>query len=348
MKQKIFSYFLPQFYPTPENDKFWGKGFTDWDSTKNAKPLFKNHHQPYKPLLNGEYKLTEKNDLTTILDYTKKIKIKGVIYWHYWFGNGFLTLEKVPKLHLKTKSIKQGYFFAWANANWNKSWQGDDKTIIFKQKYELNQVKDHLNYLIPFFKDSRYIKYKNNFLFQVNNLISIEILDYLKKLNELVFKEFSSQIHYLIPFSNAKIKISGLEYSYTGYPPGDVYSKTISYKYQKIKKILKVQSSPILINSQTYLNSFKNSLYKNPKTIPCILSGWDNTPRYGNEGVVLKGDISKLISKQLKLIYESNHNHDFILLKAVNEWAEGNIIEPYELEGEKYEPGLVLKNNLNG
>jgi len=346
MNQKIFSYFLPQFYPTPENDKFWGKGFTDWVSTKNARPLFENHLQPYKPVLNGEYKLIKKSDLKKILDYTVDINIKGVIYWHYWFGNGFTTLEKVPKLHLETKLINQNYFFAWANANWDKSWQGDDKTIIFKQRYDLNQVKDHFNYLIPFFKDSRYIKYNGNFLFQVNNLISKEVLNYIKKLNDLVYKEFSCQIHFLIPASNVKVKISGVKFSYTGYPPGDIYSKTISYKVQKLKKIFKLQNHPIIIDSQTYLSAFKNSLYKYPKTIPCILSGWDSTARYKNNGVVVKGDISKLISNQLNIIKDSNYDHDFILLKAVNEWAEGNVIEPYELEGKIYEPGLILKNQL--
>lgn len=346
MKQKIYAYFLPQFYPTPENDKYWGKDFTDWESTKKAKPLFQNHLQPYKPVLNGEYCLNNESDLKTILDYTEDINIRGVIYWHYWFGNGFKTLEKVPQLHLGTKSINQSYFFAWANANWDKSWQGDDKTIIFKQQYDLSQVKEHFNYLMPFFKDHRYIKYNGNFLFQVNNLISKEVLDYIKKLNDFVYKHFSCQIHFLIPASNAKVEISGLIFSYTGYPPGDIYSKTISYKFQKLKKIFKFQKHPIIIDSQTYLSSFKNSLHKYPKTIPCILSGWDSTARYKNNGVVVQGDISKLVSSQLNIIKESNYVYDFILLKAINEWAEGNVIEPYKLQGKIYEPGLILKNNL--
>ena len=117
---KKYAYFLPQFYETPENDKFWGKGFTDWVTTRNGISLFKNHKQPYEPLDLGYYNLSKFNELKKVLDFSLDIKIDGLIYWHYWFGNGFKTLEKIPEFHLSNKTIKQNFCFAWANANWTK------------------------------------------------------------------------------------------------------------------------------------------------------------------------------------------------------------------------------------
>ena len=100
---KKYAYFLPQFYETPENDKFWGKGFTDWVTTRNGISLFKNHKQPYEPLDLGYYNLSKFNELKKVLDFSLDIKIDGLIYWHYWFGNGFKTLEKIPSFIYQIK-----------------------------------------------------------------------------------------------------------------------------------------------------------------------------------------------------------------------------------------------------
>lgn len=341
---KLYSYFLPQYYPTPENDKFWSENFTDWESTRNAKVLFNGHKQPYKPIVNGEYDLSDKSQTKKVIDYSSEIGLDGLIYWHYWFGNGFKTLEKVPEIHLNEKNINQKFCFAWANADWTKSWKGDNNTIIFKQIYSESSAIEHFNYLRPFFSDQRYIKFKNNFLFQVNHGISDQVKMHMKILDDLCFKEFGTRIHFLLPKDKLRIDLSDFNHSLTSFPPGEIYSSLLSYKAQRFFQEVGLLNKPVRILQHSYIKNFKNFTFQNPEIIPCLLSGWDNTARYKNKGVVILGNIKKLIEKQVEVINSTKIKHEIILLKAFNEWAEGNIIEPFKLDGEDIYPHESLKN----
>ena len=342
MKKK-YSYFLPQFYPTPENDKFWGKGFTEWTNVNNAKPLFKGHKQKYQPGELGEYDLSDPKALEKVIKYSEKINLDGLIYWHYWFGDDFKTLEKIQEEHLKNKKIKQNFCFAWANGDWTKSWKGDDKTIIFKQLYSQESANSHFKYLKQFFKDDRYIKVSGNFLFQVNNVITREVIDHMRTLDNLTKTEFGNRIHFLVPKHILKFSLKEFKCSFSSYPPGEIYSPLFTYKLQKIFKIFKILKRPIIINKKSYIKSFEKFIIKNPKIIPCILSGWDNTPRYKYDGVVIDASISELMNEQISIVNKYSKNHNFILIKAFNEWAEGNILEPYRQDGVDYKPGELLQ-----
>ena len=100
---------------------------------------------------------------------------------------------------------------------------------------------------------------------------------------------------------------------------------------------------PIIINKRSYIKSFEKFMIKNPQIIPCLLSGWDNTPRYSNDGVVIDASITELIDEQISIVNKYSKNPKFILIKAFNEWAEGNILEPYYLNGIHYEPGEQIQ-----
>jgi len=344
MKQNFFSYFLPQFYPTPENDKFWGEGFTDWVSTKNAKSLFNGHKQPYVPLDLGYYDLSDEEEIKKVINFSKEASIDGLVYWHYWFGNDFTTLEKVPEFHLSNKDTPQNYFFAWANGDWTKSWQGDNNTIIFKQTYSEQSAKDHYNYIRRFFLDERYIRLNNNFLFQVNNGLSDDVLNHMKILDGLCQKEFGKRIHFILPSDKLNIDLQGLEHSLSSFPPGEIYSSLISYKFQRLLQKLKILKKPVIIDLNQYLKSFLKFTKNHPDLIPCILTGWDNTARYKNKGVVIDAKIEDLIEGQLKILKKFQNRHGIILVKAFNEWAEGNILEPYSLNGTNYYPHKKILN----
>ena len=341
---KKYSYFLPQFYSTPENDKHWGKNFTDWVNVNNAEPLFKDHKQKYQPgELLGQYDLSDPQKLEKVINYSSEINLDGLIYWHYWFGNNFNTLEKVQEEHLRNKKIKQNFCFAWANGDWTKSWQGDDHTTIFKQEYSRESALSHFKYIKQFFQDKRYIRFNRNVLFQVNNVISREVLNHMNILDELTKKELGIRIHFIVPQHNLKFSLDNFIYSFSSYPPGEIYSPLVSYKLQRVLKILKIQKIPIRISKKSYLRSFKRFTIKNPDTVPCLLSGWDNTPRYNHNGVVIEATISELLKEQISIINKYSKKHNFILIKAFNEWAEGNILEPHYINQLFYEPGKELK-----
>ena len=171
-------------------------------------------------------RLTESN-----INY-QVIKLDGLIYWHYWFGNNITTLEKVPQEHLINKKIKQNFCFAWANGDWTKSWQGDDKTTIFKQVYSKESAIKHFRYIKPFFEDKRYIKVNEDVLFQVNNVICNEVLNHMRILDELTKKKLGIRIHFVVPRHNLKFSLENFIYSFSSYPPGEIYSPLFSFRHR--------------------------------------------------------------------------------------------------------------------
>ena len=130
---KKFAFFLPQFHEIPENDKWWGKGFTEWTNVKNARSLFKGHVQPKHPLNDNYYNLLDKSTVEWQTKLMNQYGIDGFIYYHYYF-TGKLLLEKPAENLLKWKDIPQNFFFCWANHTWNRSWEGKTD-ILLEQKY---------------------------------------------------------------------------------------------------------------------------------------------------------------------------------------------------------------------
>lgn len=349
-----FAYFLPQFYPTPENDKYWGKGFTEWTNVKSATKLFKTHRQPIIPAKFGYYNLLESKKLNELCNFSIEKGINGFGYWHYWFGNGYQTLEKVPEIHLNTKQIKQNYFFSWANLNWTKSWVGND-SIIFKQQYSEIDAKLHFEYLSQFIQDERYVKINGKPLIQVLKPNDPGCEKHLMIVDDLMYKSFGVNVQWMFPSNNYLIN-NRLNFIVSGYPPGEVLKHDFIHKL-RIKLNSKIFNKPTIIKSEKYLTLFEKNLkswVRNNKVsyVPCLLSGWDNTPRYGKKGFIIDAKIHDILSNQieiLKRVYKDEHilnSPQFILIKAFNEWAEGNIIEPYCISDQYFEPVNGSLENL--
>jgi hypothetical protein len=351
---KIIAYFLPQFYHTPENDKYWGVGFTDWNSVKSSKKYFPRHKSPLRPTTLGYYNLDNNETIEKLCKYSMESGVDGFCYWHYWFGNGFQTLEKVPEMHLENKSIEQDFFFSWANTSWTKSWVGDDSTIIFQQEYSEESAISHFNYLKSFFSDKRYLKYKGKPMFQVINPGNSSVKKHIFILEKMSIEYFGHGLHWIFPeLSNIK-ELKGLSYSLVGFPPGEFSKNNTFFKIKRKMQKYGILKNPVVVSEGEYLNSFKKNQRKwrnsNASYIPCLLSGWDNTPRYGNKGFIIDAHISSLLKLQideLNALYKEGKNLDFIFIKAWNEWAEGNILEDYSVNGNDQKPLTMIKKILN-
>lgn len=164
---KLYAYYLPQFHCIPENDEWWGKGFTEWTNVKKAKALFYNHKQPKKPLNDNYYSLDNIETLEWQSKLLNDYKIDGLIFYHYYFC-GKKLLEKPAEMLLKNKNIKIEFFFCWANHSWFRSWEGSKK-LLLEQKYGREKEWDeHFEYLLDFFKDSRYQKRDNKPIFMIH------------------------------------------------------------------------------------------------------------------------------------------------------------------------------------
>ena len=154
---KIIAFYLPQFHNIPENDEWWGDGFTEWVNVKKAKPLYAGHVQPKEPLDDNYYDLTDDKVKVWQSQLAKKYGVYGFCYYHYWF-NGKLLLEKPMEQMLANPEVDTPFCICWANEAWTKAWVNSTQTLIPQKYGEKKEWKDHFDYMLKFFKDDRYIK----------------------------------------------------------------------------------------------------------------------------------------------------------------------------------------------
>ncbi|NHB58721.1 glycosyl transferase [Acinetobacter sp. 194] len=366
---KIFAFYLPQFHTITENDLWWGKGFTEWTNVKKSKPLFFKHNQPRIPLNENYYNLLNKETLLWQAELLKKYKLDGLCFYHYWF-NGKLLLEKPAELLLKEKSIDLPFFFSWANEPWTRSWDGKNKDILIDQSYgdELDWIK-HFNYMLPFFKDARYLKHNGFPVFVIYRSASFErCQEWIACWRSLAANNGLGNIHFistLTSFENDNREIDfdaeiNFEPLNTLTHHMNIYGKKsflprIKHSINKrISKLMIIATNTVNITQvptfdydltwKTILNKkFNQNLYAGG------FVDWDNTARKSNNGLVaVNGNPDKFKKYFYKLYIKAiKEDSPYIFINAWNEWAEGTYLEPDTKHKYKYLEAIrdVVENN---
>ncbi|SCI44994.1 glycosyltransferase WbsX family protein [Romboutsia sp. 1001713B170207_170306_H8] len=361
---KIIAFYLPQFHNIPENDEWWGDGFTEWTNVKKAKPLHEGHRQPRVPKNNNYYNLLDDNTKLWQVELAKKYGIYGFCYYHYWF-DGHMLLEKPMEQMLSNKQIDLPFCICWANEPWTKAWVGEKKTLIPQRYGEKKEWKEHFEYLLPFLKDDRYIKDDDGkplFIIYRPEIIEVlnEMLDYWQELaimNGLPGLNFAYQ---QLNFDLIKDKDdSRFTYNIEFQPAYSFYDMT-SKKFSFLRKLKRNISCFVEkktgkdlrqlgrglkitgFNNVSYDDAWNHIINRNPsddKCIPGAFVNWDNTPRHGDRGRVYVGGspdkFEKYLSELIK-VTKTRYNKDMIFINAWNEWAEGAYLEPDEDNGEGY------------
>lgn len=374
---KVIAFYLPQFHTIPENDEWWGKGFTEWTNVKAAKPLFEGHVQPRIPLNNNYYNLLDDEVMEWQVELARQYGVYGFCFYHYWF-DGHMLLEKPMENMLNNDKINFPYCICWANENWTNAWtaNGDVKTLI-KQTYgDREEWERHFSYLLDFFKDKNYIKENNKPLFVIYRPEIIPCLnDMLDCWNELAIKNgfdgmvfaYQQLSFHIMDDRDEERFTYNIEYqpSYARY---DLQKKQTSgtgrmwfvLKTSIRKGIMKWDSkfgtnlSARFTRNRLQLEDYdelcKTIIEKEPdseKAIPGMFVGWDNTPRRGNGGrVCVNSTPEKFHYYMKKQLINANKKYkkDMIFIFAWNEWAEGGYLEPDTYN--KYEYLQALKNSL--
>lgn len=370
-KIKFLAYYLPQFHPIPENDTWWGKGFTEWTNVKKAKPLFKNHNQPIIPGELGYYDLLKQSEIQEQQAILAKAHgIDGFIYYQYWFGDKLL-LEKPAEAMLKNKKVDLPFCFCWANETWKGIWHGlDNPEVLIEQTYQGEQgYKDYFNYLLPFFEDDRYIKVDNKPMFHIYRIEDIQDIEIFAKTFNDMAKQAGFEGVYLIStvkssndflcdhkFINAQVGIDvffKIRYS----KPQFFSEKSLLCKIKNklIKKFgqsykIGVRTKPLIFDYAKGVSQI-NVKFPNKKYIACVFPNWDNSPRSGKKSLIFKNATPQAWQKHLQIAVDelkSNpENPQYIVIKSWNEWAEGNHLEPDQKFGLQWLKAIKnVKNNM--
>ena len=360
---KIIAFYLPQYHCIPENDAWWCKGFTEWVNVKKAKPIYKGQIQPKIPLNNNYYNLLSRETVEWQTNLANEYGVYGFCYWHYYF-QGKKLLEKPAENLLKWSDIPQNFCFGWANVTWARTWKHtqefattwviDDKKdssangVLIEQTYgtEEDWIR-HINYLLPFFKDSRYIKKDRKPLFLIYQVHKINDAEKMFSVWNAIARNNGFPGVHIVSIDEDGTDIKGVEAN-AHYNFGDALDKTfLGQLYDFVircwNKSCSVFHVPLKVKWKNYELVWKAIISRQPSgsipNYPGATVRYDDTPRKGERGTYLKNDspriFQKYMIKQLKRARSIYHS-PFLFLDSWNEWAEGNFLEPDEQFGYGY------------
>ena len=353
-KARVIAFYLPQYYPIPENDKVWGKGFTEWTNVGRAKPLFRGHYQPRVPADLGYYDLRMSEVREAQAKMAQEAGIEGFMYWHYWFGNGKVVLERPFNEVLESGTPCFPFCLGWANHSWRTSLWQDSKVDLKKQEFIFEQlypgdadVIAHFKHLLPAFKDERYIKVDNKPLFYIWDTMSIPDFENLKrKWNDLAHENGLDGIFFVGRGRNTDIN-DLIKMGLDSVALSDMWRAESKVKSNMSKIILNIiaKKFPTIapLNKYSYKSIINNYFTENEKleyVYPTIIPNWDRSPRSGRRAIIYTGstpDLFKLHAKKaIDLVEHKQNEHKIIFLRSWNEWAEGNYLEPDLKYGHQY------------
>lgn len=342
-KVRAIAFYLPQFYPTPENDEWWEPGFTEWTNVAKAKPLYKGHTQPKIPRDLGFYDLRvpETREKQTLL--AREAGIEGFCYWHYWFA-GRRLLDTVFREVVETGKPDFPFCLCWANHSWyQKTWvPGKGDRLLIEQTYPGEQdYIDHFYALLPAFKDKRYMKADGRLIFGVFDSDSITSFDIMKDIWNKLAKDNGLPGFFFFGLCQGEHRYKAT--SEKGYDAVVYEHMPTVYRTQKVSFFQRVMCRffhhPVTLDYSVYVDRATKYFALHPSLVPCLLPNFDHSPRSSHYGIILKGSTPEkwggFCSEVRKIIGESNNN-GLLFIKSWNEWGEGNYLEPDSVFGKQY------------
>lgn len=362
---KLIAMYFPQLHAIPENDDWWGKGFTDWNNVKSAQPQYQGHYQPRIPLNKNYYDQSEIETLRSQVNLAKEYGLYGFCHYHYWF-DGKQLLEKPTNLIIENKDINFPFCLSWANETWSKRWDGRDHHILIQQTHipTHERWKLHYDYLIKAWMDPRAIKVDGKPVFVIYRPQKIDKIDeMLTYWRELAIKDglpglyFIFQKQYELP-NNACLKLFDALFQFQPFEavaspsfnkksirhsPLFKLIRSLPERYQDMLRGLRAKFVTEL-TFHDYDEVWAKIVDIRPDagltTFPGAYVDWDNASRYKKRATIFREatpeKFSKWLVKLANTMPERNLPENFIFLNAWNEWAEGTYLEPDERYGYEY------------
>lgn len=347
------AFFLPQYHPIPENDEWWGKGFTEWQNVSLARPLFPGHYQPHLAADLGYYDLRVPEVRQKQADLAGAYGIEGFCYYHYWFSGKQLLERPVTEI-LSSGLPDFPYCLCWANENWTRRWDGRDEEVLIQSNYSMSDDVDHFYSLLPHFRDPRYIQINGKPLFLVYRASELPSpLDTNNLWRDLALSNGLNGLYL--------VKVESFPSERTCDPQQDGYDASVDFQpdwgalgsprkssllTRALQKTRFFDPHPFTTNRVfSYSDVVKRMLSRNPVTyprFPCVTPAWDNTARRRFGGAtILHGSTPSLYGYWLRQVLSdssifSNIPTPIIFINAWNEWAEGNHLEPDAAWGHEY------------
>jgi len=348
----VIAFYLPQYHPIPENDRWWGKGFTEWTNTAKAKPLFSGHYQPHVPADLGFYDLRVPEARIAQAELAREYGITGFCYYHYWFA-GRRLLDRPFSEVLDSGTPDFPFCLCWANATWSGIWHGAPDRILIEQTYPGEvDYKAHFQHLLPAFLDRRYIRIDGKPLFNVYRPMDLpDGLQFSRTMNRLAQENGLPGLYLVGTNHNDQWKPADHGFDAAVLQKLPPKQPNVPWKYPLRKLDQLIHKHNLTVHEYADVSSdFTRKGDIDYTEYPCAIPNWDNTPRSKLNGMVLHNSTPELFRQHfracLNIATQLPAGQRIVFVKSWNEWAEGNHLEPDIRYGRAYLE--VVKQELDG
>ncbi|NCC24407.1 MAG: hypothetical protein EOM25_04270 [Deltaproteobacteria bacterium] len=331
---RTICFYLPQFHPIPENDLWWGEGFTEWTNVVRARPLFTGHQQPRLPGSLGFYDLRLVETMKSQASLAKRYGVSGFCFHHYWFM-GRRLLERPVEQFLVTPDIDIGFCLCWANETWTRRWDGNDRHVLIAQNYSRQDEIVFIEHLKSFFRDRRYMRVNGRPLVVVYNPGDLsDSHRMLSTWRQACESEFGGLyvVKALTHWSSSRLQ--GFD-SCVQFPPHCHHGHMIQ------KDGTDQSFNGVLCSYPEMAKGYCRELKAGKSIIPCVSPGWDNTPRLRERAVIYADATPNAFAEWFRTakshaLAKTDPSKGLVFVNAWNEWAEGAFLEPDAVHGYAY------------
>jgi lipopolysaccharide biosynthesis protein len=368
---RALAFYLPQFHPIPENDSWWGKGFTEWTNVVRAKPLFPGHYQPHLPADLGFYDLRLPEIREAQAELARAHGIAGFCYYHYWF-NGKRLLERPFEEVLRSGRPDFPFCLCWANENWSRRWDGSEHEVLIAHTYSADDDGRHIDYLLSAFSDERYIRIDGRPLFLVYRT---ELLPDPARTAELWREQARAAGIGDLYLARVESFVSRIDPRSIGFdaavefaPDWSVGSALPNPKfhrdqwdlrarvYSRLRKLGLIRDVYFEHALHSYDLLVETMLAKAPvpyTRFRSVSPGWDNSARRRKGAIIFYGSTPEryeawLLAIVEQTLHERRGDERIVFVNAWNEWAEGNHLEPDQRWGRAYLQATLRAARVGG
>jgi len=339
---KLIAFYLPQFHPIPENDEWWGKGFTEWTNVVKGRPWFHGHYQPHLPADLGFYDLRLPETREAQANLAKQYGIHGFCYFHYWF-HGRRVLERPFNEVLASGTPDFPFCLCWANETWTKSWDAAKGEILIEQTYSHNDNISHLRWLMNAFEDRRYIRVEGKPLFLVYRAQDLPCsLRTAETWRNEARKAGIGEIFLCTVLSNSPG--SRIDPNAVGFDAAVEFQPSLFNPRAFMRKAWERLWRGLRNNRILEYSEIVNRALSAPdpafRWFRCVTPSWDNSSRKKDKALILKGSHPAKYRDWLEAVIRrsalTSTKDKVVFINAWNEWAEGNHLEPCQHWGHAF------------
>ena len=330
---KTIAFYLPQFHPIPENNLWWGAGFTEWHNVSAARPMFRGHRQPQVPGALGYYDLRCDETRHEQAKLAKSSGIDAFCYYHYWFGGKQLLETPLNKM-LDDKSCDMPFCLCWANETWSRAWDGKESEVLIQQAYSEEDDRKHAEFLVQIFKDR-----------------FVQVLDEAARsegfpgVRVFAVRNFACDVDDNTLHSYGIDDIVDFQPNNTEYPRRSLFGKGVRFLQRcwnslakkaglpQVNSVLRLKYNDVARNALALYGTLGQNHY------PTVFPNWDNSPRRKAATVIQNDnpeDFARWVSEAASIVRKRPERNQFLFVNAWNEWAESAHLEPERKYGDAF------------